>query len=75
MEIKLSELNNIFTKAFGAQTDIKSDSVRDDIATWDSINHLNLIVELEDFYHVSFTMDEIKDMASIKKIMAVLEGK
>jgi len=75
MEVKLNELNNIFSKAFDAPTEIHPDSVRDDFAIWDSINHLNLIVELEDFYHVSFTMDEIKEMVSVKKIMEILELK
>ena len=75
MEVKLNDLNTIFSRAFDAPTDVNSGSVRDDFAIWDSINHLNLIVELEDFYHVSFTMDEIKEMVSVKKIMEILDGK
>jgi acyl carrier protein len=75
MEIKLNELNDIFTRALGEPTAITTDTVRDDMAQWDSINHLNLVVELEDFYHVGFTMDEIKDMDSVKKIMETIRQK
>lgn len=75
MEVKLSDLNSIFSKAFDAPIEVNADSVRDDFSIWDSINHLNLIVELEDFYHVSFTMDEIKELMSVKKITEVLQQK
>jgi len=75
MEIKLNELNDIFSKAFNTQTNITADSVREDFETWDSINQLNLVVELEDFYHVRFTMDEIKNIISVKNIMEILKKK
>ncbi len=75
MEVKLNELNDIFNKAFDTTVTINMDSVRDDFGAWDSINHLNLIVELEDFYHVNFSMDEIKEMFSVKKIVEVLGNK
>ncbi len=75
MEVKINDLNTIFSKAFDTSVEVNSDTVRDDIAVWDSINHLNLVVELEDFYHVSFTMDEIKDLMSVKKIMEALARK
>jgi acyl carrier protein len=75
MEVKLNELNDIFNKAFETTITINMDSVRDDFGAWDSINHLNLIVELEDFYHVNFSMDEIKEMFSVKKIVDILAKK
>lgn len=75
MDIKLNELNDIFNKAFDTVVSINPDSVREDFGAWDSINHLNLVVELEDHYHVSFTMDEIKEMTSVKKITEILGHK
>jgi len=75
MVANLNDLNNIFSKAFDTATVVTMDSVRDDFEAWDSINYLNLVVELEDFYHVQFSMEEIKEMNSIKKIIEVLGRK
>lgn len=75
MQVTLSDLNTIFSKAFDTETNITMDTVRDDIGEWTSINQLNLVVELEDFYHVSFSVDEIKDMYSVKTIVDILGKK
>ena len=34
-------------------------------AKWDSLNHLNLIVELEDEFNVSFEPEDIAEMKSL----------
>ncbi len=42
---------------------------------WDSMAHLNLIVELESEFGVSFEPEEIGEMQSYKKIVEVLKTK
>ena len=42
---------------------------------WDSLGHLNLIVELEEEFNVSFEPEEISEMTSLKKIEKKLEKK
>ena len=42
---------------------------------WDSLRHLNLIVELESEFDVSFEPEEIAEMSSVKKIIAILKSK
>lgn len=37
-------------------------------ARWDSLNHLNLIVELEDEFNVSFEPEDIAEMKSLDMI-------
>ena len=49
------------------------DEVSDDISQsnfvkWDSLNHLNLVVELEDEFGVSFEPEDIAEMKSLEGI-------
>ena len=53
------------------------DEVSDDISQsnfvkWDSLNHLNLVVELEDVFGVSFEPEDIAEMKSLEGIEAKL---
>lgn len=40
---------------------------------WDSIAHLNLILNIEKKYKLRFTIDEITKMNSVKKIIRTLK--
>lgn len=42
---------------------------------WDSLAHLNLIVELESEFRVSFEPEEIADMTSFEKVCEALNNK
>jgi acyl carrier protein len=40
-----------------------------DIESWDSLHHLNLIVELESAFDISYEPEEIGDMNSFEKVV------
>ncbi|MDE6469242.1 MAG: acyl carrier protein [Muribaculaceae bacterium] len=42
---------------------------------WDSLHHLNLIVELEDAFDVEFEPEEIAEMKSFEAVKRALEQK
>lgn len=42
---------------------------------WDSLHHLNLIVELEDEFDVEFEPEEIAEMKSFDAIKKMIESK
>jgi len=46
-----------------------------DISNWDSFNHLNLILALEDMYVVEFSSEEIDSISSVKDLIKYLEKK
>ncbi|MFR3330662.1 MAG: acyl carrier protein [Odoribacter splanchnicus] len=55
------------------------DEVKDDISQttcikWDSLNHLNLVVELEDEFGVSFEPEDIAEMKSLETIEMKLKA-
>ena len=40
-----------------------------DIESWDSLHHLNLIVELESAFDISYEPEEIGEMNSFEKVV------
>jgi acyl carrier protein len=54
---------------------ITSQSSPETIAEWDSVQHLNLILALEEEFGIQFEPEEIEQMGSIEGILAVLDGR
>ena len=63
----LTVLRNVFN-----DTTIDTTCSQQSCKAWDSMNHLNLVVELEMEFDVNFDPEEIAQMTSIKEIEAVL---
>lgn len=42
---------------------------------WDSLHHLNLIVELEDEFDLEFEPEEISEMKSFAKVKEIIASK
>ena len=54
---------------------INGSTSRDRTASWDSLNHINLVVALEQEFQVSFEVSEIEAMLSYMDILEILEQK
>jgi acyl carrier protein len=50
------------------KTDVDDNTSQNTCASWDSLHHLNLIIELETEFDVSFEPEEIAQMKSISDI-------
>lgn len=55
--------------------EITADSSPESIKTWDSIQHLSLVLALEEKFQIQLSPDEIERMTSIGATALVLEGK
>jgi acyl carrier protein len=75
MEITIEQLQEIFRSAFSSEITIKQDSSKENLPDWDSINHLNLIVELEDRLSIQFTPEEIESLKSVEVILNIIQKK
>lgn len=67
-------------KIMAAVFQVDRGSISDDISygnheKWDSIHHLNLIVELESYFGVFFEPEEIQRMIDIDNIITCIEQK
>ncbi len=76
MEIHLSQLQDLFRVAFDKPDLIlKESDSKLTIPEWDSMNHLNLIVELEGKLNVSFSPEEIEKLDSVSNLIKQLQSK
>jgi acyl carrier protein len=56
-------------------TAITADASPETIEGWDSLQHLNLVLALEQEFGVQFEPEEIDEMNSIDRILRVLQDK
>ncbi|MFV5694905.1 acyl carrier protein [Flavobacterium sp. LB3P122] len=65
------KLQEIFRDIFDDETLEISDSTNSsDIDDWDSINHINLVVAIENEIHIKFSFD---DLAALKNVGAMVD--
>ncbi len=54
---------------------IDESCVKENCEAWDSLHHLNLVIELEEEFNVEFEPEEIASMRSFSKILEIVESK
>ena len=47
----------------------------EDFKEWDSLGNFNLLLAIEEFYSVRFTMDEITNIRSVEELLCSLKNK
>ena len=57
-----------------SEDEIRPDAARDALEAWDSVQHLNLMLALEDEFGVRLDVDALQSLTSVPKILAYLEG-
>ena len=70
------KLKKVMSQVFNLPIEeITEDTSPDNIEKWDSLNHMNLILAIEQAFDVSFEPDEIIDMLNYKLIVHTLKTK
>lgn len=73
MENKLKRImSNIFSIS---EETVDENSSMDTIENWDSLQHLNLILAIEQEFKVSLSTDEVVQMVNFKVIKSTLQRK
>jgi acyl carrier protein len=67
-----SIMANIFRTSIENITD---DLNQKDVTFWDSLRHLNLIVELEEKFEISFEPEDIAEMTTFKMVIFYINQK
>ncbi len=66
----------LFETAFKVEREeFSPDLVPEDVLLWDSLGHMNLVMELEEEFGQQFEVDEITEMSSAGKIIEILQSK
>ncbi|MBQ7607937.1 MAG: acyl carrier protein [Desulfovibrionaceae bacterium] len=71
-----TQLRNLLADVFGTNpADLTEKTSKDDVASWDSLKQMDLVVSLERAYAISLTIDDIISMQSVAAICSVLKQK
>ena len=66
------EIRGIMSKVFEIDlSEISNNANQKDIMKWDSLQHLNLIVEIEDKFDISIDPEDISVMVTVEKIIEI----
>jgi acyl carrier protein len=69
----LEQVREIAADVFGVG--VTAESTPDSVESWDSVQHLNLVLALEEQFGVQFEPEEIERMHSIGEIAEVVAAK
>jgi acyl carrier protein len=69
-------LEKIIREVFDIETEtIDENWTSDDIPDWDSVGHLNLIIEVEKQFKIKIEIEEMFEVEKLKDIVKILEKK
>ena len=67
------KLNEIFRDFFDDdEIELTDETTADDIEDWDSLEHVNLIVAIEDWFDMKFTMGEVTTMKNVGAMVDII---
>ena len=72
----IDEVQAVFRRVFERE-DLKifPEMSAKDVDDWDSFNHINLIISLEETFDVRFSTDEIAGMTCVGDLITILQGR
>jgi acyl carrier protein len=70
------KVKSAFVEAFAVDpSTFTVEMLPEDVQGWDSLGHLRLVTALQEHFGVEFEVNEVMDMDSVKKIVAICESK
>lgn len=76
MEEIYSRLNEVFKDVFDDKNIVINDeTTADDIEDWDSLEHINLIVAIENEFGVKFSMGETTSLKNVGEMVTLIKNK
>lgn len=68
-------LDLIFTEVLDKEIKLSETSTSTDIEEWDSINHITLMMEIENKMNIKFTASEMHSLQNIGELCILIEKK
>lgn len=75
--LDLKDIENILYEVFSVNKFPKNieELKYEDFNEWDSLGNFNLLLAVEEFYNIRFTMEEITNIRSVKELLHALKSK
>ena len=75
-DILIKELNKIFIDVFEDESIVLNEnSTNSDIEAWDSLNHIQMITEVEKYYKIRFELNELLNFKNVGDLCKAIQGK
>ncbi len=75
-DILIKELNKIFIDVFEDESIVLNEnSTNSDIEAWDSLNHIQMITEVEKHYKIRFELNELLNFKNVGDLCKAIQGK
>ena len=72
----LKELNSIFIKVFEDQSiQVNEQSTTDNVAAWDSLNHIQMITAVEKHFKIRFELNDLLNFANVGDLCKGIQKK
>lgn len=72
----MEKLNEILCEVLRLSiNELKDELTMEDIKSWDSLTHMNLVTSIEEELEIFFSMDDIMIMRDIKTIKKLVQDK
>lgn len=71
----VAKLQTAFTSVFGADVIVSEQLSANDVAEWDSLNHIRLIVAVQKAFGVRFTAAEVGSLKTVGELTTLIERK
>jgi acyl carrier protein len=69
----LSTIAEIIARKFEYPDSVTADTVASDVEGWDSVAHVELIIEVEEHFGIRLTTGEIADLPNVGSLVAAVE--
>ncbi|MFW5669378.1 MAG: acyl carrier protein [Acetivibrio ethanolgignens] len=67
-------LNEVFRDVFDDEDiEVTAEMTADDIEDWDSLEHINLVVAVEQCFKMKFTMGEVTSMKNVGEMVEIIK--
>ena len=72
----IQTLTDIFRDVMDDDTlQLRETTTADDIVSWDSITHVNLVISIEQAFKIKFALGELQDLKNIGDILNLIQQK
>ncbi len=66
-------LNEVFQEVFDDDSiTVNPETTADDIEDWDSLEHINLVVAIENRFGIKFNMNEVTSMKNVGEMVDII---
>lgn len=70
------KLNEVFRNMFDDDSIVLNDNTTsDDIEDWDSLEHINLLVSVEQEFGIKFNMNEVTNMKNVGEMVDIIASR